>query len=127
MNVNQFCKAQCDWYRKYGHDPKHRIICDTQGVEYVIGDMSWNVMGRYHEYIEKIPEFRALAIDVLKCEDCGKLYSEFIVDTILPDEQWLMIHPEGEGGILCPNCMIQRASKLSGMIGSRMVFEFFTI
>jgi hypothetical protein len=45
-------------------------------------------------------------------------------DTVLPTEQWLMIHPEGEGGILCANCIVKRASKLPGAIilKARIVF-----
>jgi hypothetical protein len=49
-----------------------------------------------------------------KCEDCGIPYSELGLDLVLPNEQWSMIHPEGEGGILCANCMMKRAEKLKG-------------
>lgn len=50
----------------------------------------------------------------VNCEDCGILYSELGLDLVLPDEQWLMIHPEGMGGILCANCIMKRAEKLKG-------------
>ncbi len=60
----------------------------------------------------------------LKCEDCGLLYTKFGLDTTLPDEQWRLIHPEREGGILCANCMVQRASEIAGIVAARMVFEF---
>lgn len=57
------------------------------------------------------------------CEDCKKPYSEFGMDTTVPNLQWLAIHPEGEGGILCASCMVSRASYLQGAIAARMVFE----
>lgn len=34
-----------------------------------------------------------------------------------------MIHPEGQEGILCANCMVKRASRLPGIIAARMVLE----
>ena len=58
------------------------------------------------------------------CIDCGLLYEEFGLDSTLPDEQWLMIHPEGEGGILCANCMVRRASSLAGAVAIRMYIDF---
>jgi hypothetical protein len=58
------------------------------------------------------------------CRDCGKPYRDFKLDTTLPDEQWLLIHPEGNGGLLCANCMVRRAAKLPGIIAARMVLEF---
>ncbi len=57
------------------------------------------------------------------CKDCGLPYQEFGLDTTLPDEQWLMIHPEGLGGLLCANCIVNRASHLSGIIAARMILE----
>ena len=51
---------------------------------------------------------------MVRCLDCGLPYRELGLDLVLPDEQWLMIHPEGEGGILCANCMMKRAEKLKG-------------
>ena len=59
----------------------------------------------------------------LSCLDCGKLYAEFPLDSTLPDEQWRMIH-ESDGGLLCANCMVLRASKLPGVIAIRMQIEF---
>ncbi len=61
--------------------------------------------------------------DQVKCLDCGKPYSEFPLDSTLPDEQWRMIH-NSEGGILCANCMVARAAKLPGTIAVRMRIEF---
>ena len=60
----------------------------------------------------------------LKCLDCGALYREFPLDMTVPDDQWLMIHPEGEGGILCASCIVRRAAKLPGIIAVRARFEF---
>lgn len=60
----------------------------------------------------------------LCCEDCGTLYPCDDIDVTLPDNQWLMIHPESEGGILCGGCMVKRASNLPGIIAVRMKFDF---
>ena len=51
---------------------------------------------------------------MLRCLDCGTPYSELGLDLVLPDKQWLLIHPEGLGGILCANCIMKRAEKLEG-------------
>jgi hypothetical protein len=48
------------------------------------------------------------------CEDCGLPYDEFGLDMVLPTWQWLLIHPEGEGGLLCGTCICRRAEKLTG-------------
>ena len=60
----------------------------------------------------------------LKCLDCGALYRKFPLDMTIPDDQWLMIYPEGEGGILCAGCIVRRAAKLPGIIAVRAAFEF---
>ena len=57
------------------------------------------------------------------CLDCGKPYSDFPLDTVLPDEQWRMIH-DSEGGLLCANCMVARLAKLPGAVAVRMRLEF---
>lgn len=62
-----------------------------------------------------------------KCEDCGLAYSDFGLDTTVPNLQWELIHPGGEGGILCANCMVKRASRLNGIIAARMVFEIVPV
>lgn len=59
------------------------------------------------------------------CMDCGKPYSEFRLDTTLPNDQWLMINGANRfNGLLCANCMVRRASELPGIIAARMVLEF---
>ena len=50
-----------------------------------------------------------------KCADCGKPYDDFGLDMVLSDEQWLMIFPQ-KNGLLCANCIVNRASKLKGSI-----------
>ena len=59
-----------------------------------------------------------------KCDDCGLDYEDFSKDTVLPDEHWLMIHPEGFWGLLCANCIVARAARLPDIIyvGMRFVF-----
>jgi len=47
-----------------------------------------------------------------QCMDCDLAYSNFPLDMMLPDEQWLMIHPEGLDGLLCAQCIVSRAAKL---------------
>ncbi len=48
-----------------------------------------------------------------KCYDCGLPYEEFGVDLVLPDQQWKIISPDGEGnGLLCANCIAKRVEKL---------------
>ena len=61
---------------------------------------------------------------MLGCMDCGLPYKDFPLDTTLPDHQWLMIH-DNEGGILCANCIVKRASKLPGIIAVRAVFDIW--
>lgn len=59
-----------------------------------------------------------------RCEDCGLPYEDFIHDSTLPNEQWLMIHPEGYDGLLCACCMIKRAFRLDGVITMCMYIDF---
>lgn len=50
------------------------------------------------------------------CMDCGLPYAgPAWLDLVIPREQWLLIHPD-DGGILCANCLIARASKLPHVI-----------
>ena len=60
------------------------------------------------------------------CLDCGMPYQGFPLDMTLPNEQWLMIHPEGEGGLLCAGCIVKRAAKLPGIIVVKARFVFVT-
>lgn len=55
------------------------------------------------------------------CLDCGMPYGgEDWLDCLLPRWQWLEINPD-DGGILCANCMVKRASKLPGAVGFHAV------
>ena len=58
-----------------------------------------------------------------ECIDCSLPYEEFGLDMTLPDEQWLMIHREGYDGLLCANCIVERAAKLEGSIAVRAKIE----
>ena len=57
------------------------------------------------------------------CEDCGLPYKEFGLDMTLPNDQWLMIHPDGYGGLLCATCIARRADKIQGTIAVRAIIE----
>src|SRR5688572_11553947 len=46
------CARELAWYRKHGKYPDNRISQDDYGVEYVIGDFSWN-RENPPEFIEK--------------------------------------------------------------------------
>lgn len=51
---------------------------------------------------------------VVCCEDCDKPYTEFGLDLVLPDSQWEEITGRSDGSvILCANCIVKRAAKLS--------------
>lgn len=53
-------------------------------------------------------------IPTAKCDDCGMPYGgEDWVDTLVPHSQWKIISPEN--GILCANCIVKRASKLTNI------------
>lgn len=58
----------------------------------------------------------------LRCMDCGMLYSEFGLDTVLPNAQWMAIH-SADGGVLCANCIVKRAAKLRGATCAHMIIE----
>lgn len=49
----------------------------------------------------------------VRCHDCGAVYAGLGADLVLPDQQWKAIFPE-DGGILCANCICQRAVKVGG-------------
>lgn len=55
----------------------------------------------------------------MSCKDCGLPYEDFGLDTVLPEEFWIPISPQGEGegnGILCANCIVKRLSKIEHVI-----------
>lgn len=61
---------------------------------------------------------------MVKCLDCNKDYdSEMSLDLVIPRDQWLLIHPD-DGGVLCANCLISRASKLKNVINLTALITF---
>lgn len=50
----------------------------------------------------------------MPCADCHLPDDEMPSDTVLTGRQWEMICPEG--GVLCANCIVKRASRLPHMI-----------
>jgi hypothetical protein len=62
--------------------------------------------------------------DRLRCSDCRLPYSEFPLDTTLPDEQWLRINEGNPGGVLCAACIVRRASRLPGAAAVRARIAF---
>lgn len=58
------------------------------------------------------------------CLECGKLYRDFPLDVVLPDEQWVRVsrRPRGDG-FLCAGCIVERAAKLPGVTMAKMVLE----
>lgn len=51
--------------------------------------------------------------------DCNKAYEDFGLDVVLPNEQWALINPQNDG-LLCVQCMVNRADKLGNIIAIRM-------
>ena len=62
-----------------------------------------------------------------ECEDCGKPYSEFELDTVLPNGQWELICSGRRHELLCANCIVVRASKIPGCTVAHMVLEIYPI
>ena len=55
-----------------------------------------------------------------RCMDCGV---ENSIDIVLTREQWLKINPK-DGGILCANCIVRRASALAHVINVQAYIAF---
>jgi hypothetical protein len=53
------CLCEVRWYREHGRYTQERITRDRGGVEYVIGDWSWNRQGRPAEWIEHALRLRS--------------------------------------------------------------------
>lgn len=60
-------------------------------------------------------------VGVALCHDCKRDYTTMPLDVVLPDEQWRVLCPEG--GILCADCLLARASCLPGVMVARMTLE----
>jgi hypothetical protein len=52
---------------------------------------------------------------IAACEGCQRPYP-FGLDMTFPLEQWLAVSPSGQNGLLCPNCMVNRAAELPGAV-----------
>lgn len=52
MQHNDQQAIEVRWYCEHGKYPKQRIVLDSLGRPYVIGDRHWNRDGRPREYIE---------------------------------------------------------------------------
>lgn len=50
----------------------------------------------------------------VRCLDCSRPYPHGL-DMVLTLKQWKMIHPDS-GGVLCPSCIVNRASHLEGCL-----------
>jgi hypothetical protein len=67
-----------------------------------------------HEKMQQLKTAHLTA--ALCCMDCALDYEhDFPLDVVLTKEQWLLIHP-ADGGVLCANCIVKRASKLPHVI-----------
>lgn len=51
-STEELCRVQVEWYRKHGQHPQDRIARCGHGIEYVIGDQSWNHRRDRQEFIE---------------------------------------------------------------------------
>ena len=60
------------------------------------------------------------------CEDCGRPYLNFQVDTVLPDRDWKAITGRSDGGgLLCAGCIAARVARLRGVqrLDARIVYK----
>lgn len=63
----------------------------------------------------------------VKCKDCGQSINDLGMNTIMPDNQWYELccyTGVGTDAILCPNCMVKRASKLPGALVTYLAIDF---
>lgn len=83
--------------------------CELCGEPLPVGEE----MFKYHGYSGPCPK---PPLQKARCIDCGLPYEEFPLDVVLPDADWLKIHPEGSGGLLCASCIAKRAAELPDSI-----------
>ena len=81
------------------------------------------IIEAFEEPVELTDGGEAPSLSVLSCEDCGLSYDQFGLDTTLPNDQWLLIHPSGEGGVLCATCIARRGHAVPGVVAVRAVFD----
>lgn len=89
------------------------IGCKTVYVAYLMTDESWALVPADEPAEDREKND---PVHEVKCMGCGLPYAgPAWLDLVIPREQWLLIHPD-DGGILCANCLIARASKLPHVI-----------
>jgi hypothetical protein len=87
-------------------------------------DFWWNNKMVNKWYDEKIKRIKEARNYVVKCEDCGMLYSDFPLDVVLSDKQWYEITHKTDGsGILCAACIVKRGSRIPDFTVAKLKFE----
>ena len=99
------------------HEVIRRII-EVCGVDNVLTSVNFP-----KQPVELTDGGEAPSLSVLSCEDCGLPYDQFGLDTTLPNDQWLLIHPSGESGVLCATCIARRGHAVPGVVAVRAVFD----
>ncbi len=79
--------------------------------------LSGSVKYTMKQSFDKIGNFK------LTCIDCDRLYKDFGLDVVLSDDQWKLIHPD-EKGVICAQCIINRASKIKDVVTVNLTLEF---
>lgn len=49
--------------------------------------------------------------DGCTCQSCGSIYK---MDLMIPDDLWVSINGSGEGGLLCPTCIVKALENIKG-------------
>ena len=82
-------------------------------------------IGKFNNMKEEQKKLEPENTDVLFCMDCGLPYEIFGMDAVMPRAQWLEINPD-DGGLLCANCMVKRASNVKGATCIHFIIEVFS-
>lgn len=91
------------------------LVCSYCGltVDDAAGGACSALAGPEHNWVEQA-----------RCLDCGMPYNNVMkLDLVLPRVQWLEVHP-GDGGVLCANCIVKRASKMPGALSVSATIVF---
>lgn len=104
------------------------LLSDVFNNQYIALSTTRAVFNTYEDavnFMKAGPSVRTEAPQetTLRCMDCQAVYSEFPLDTTIPDEQWRLIH-NNEGGVLCASCIVKRAAKLPGVVAIRARIDF---
>lgn len=110
-----------------GAGQRHNLTVDESGnlVVYLMLGEHYQPAILTESDMEKPVEDLVIEIGnmVANCEDCGLPYQKFGIDATLSNEQWLTIHPERDEGLLCANCIMERASAVPSIIAARITLE----